>query len=211
MILNPDKKWLFVHVPKAAGTSIKHFLESSSPEAKTENFNLDCMRGQYRTLNKTIASHKNKYPFDSYFKFAFVRNPWDRAVSAYYYILKIMKGGYIQPHSMPNYPKGITFKDLIKKHHSLNHEVIWHYGLTQSDILCGDNGNLLVDFVGRFESLQEDLNIICDKIGIPQQKLPHKNKSNHKHYSDYYDDEAREIVAEKYAKDIENFGYKFGE
>ena len=98
--------------------------------------------------------------------------------------------------------KDETFNDFI-----LNKSKSYRWG---GDNQSQHNFTKCCDFIGRYENLQEDFNIICDKIKIPRQELPHFNKTKHKHYTEYYDDETREIVAEKYAKDIEYFGYKFG-
>ena len=73
-------------------------------------------------------------------------------------------------------------------------------------------GNMLIDFVGRFENLQNDFDYACEKIGIPKKKLPHMVKSeNRKHYTEYYNEKTKSIIANKYAKDIEYFNYRYGE
>ena len=148
------------------------------------------------------------YDYGKYFKFAIVRNPWPRMLSCY--MNKIVEKVHtesrdsirftlnIQKPSFKEFLKIVTTEDNISKD---LHWATFHDTAPLNEL----------DFIGKLESLQEDFDVICDKIGIPRQELPHKNKSNHKHYTEYYDDEARQIVAEKYAKDIEYFGYKFGE
>ena len=142
---------------------------------------------------------------DEYFKFAFVRNPYSRMVSNWkmftttpFAIRKIKSC----QHHLTEDIQGTSFKDFVKlTDHIDNHHWDEQYYFIRSK----------PDFIGRFENFQHDFNIICDSIGIPRQKLPHKNATKHKHYTEYYDAETKQIVAEKYAKDIEYFGYEFGE
>jgi len=135
--------------------------------------------------------------YKNYFKFAFVRNPWDRVLSWYFF--------YSQ---RPNVRVRLSSKNETFNEFILNKSRSYRWGgENQSQY----NFTKCCDFIGRFENLQQDFNIICDKIKIPRQELPHKNKSKHKSYTEYYNDETRQIVAEKFAKDIEHFNYKFGE
>ena len=139
-----------------------------------------------------------------YFSWSFVRNPWDRLVSAY--TNKIVDHHQTGLDSWRNTIN--SFEEFILK-------------IEQHDVMrstCDRHIRSLytffprdINFIGKLESLQQDFNTVCDKIGIPQRQLPHKNKSKHKHYTEYYDDETKQIVAKKYAKDIEYFGYEFGE
>ena len=142
--------------------------------------------------------------YDDYFSWSFVRNPWDRLVSTY--INKIVdehQGG------LDSWRKNInSFEEFVLKIKKID----------AMEINCDRHIRSLctffppdINFIGKMENLQNDFNVVCDKIGIPRQQLPHKNKTKHKHYTEYYDDETKQIVAEKYAKDIEYFGYKFGE
>lgn len=195
-MLDHNNKCIFVHIPKTAGQSIEQvFLDMPYNTVRS----LLLYKTDIPVKGPQILSHLTAYQylqncfiprgyFDSYFKFSFVRNPWGRLVSWYFF----------------KHP-GIPFQDWVHNLPNSGGQERLQYDYIHKD------GKLLVDMVGRFENLQEDFNLVCDSIGIPQQQLPHKNKTNHKHYTEYYDDETRQIVAEKFAKDIEYFGYKFGD
>lgn len=201
-MISSKHKFIFIHIPKCGGSSIESlfgynlwdrgkfpshfcsydlFLGKDSSSAKYL---------QHSTITE-IREMKNDL-IDDYFSFSFVRNPWDRHLSDFFFY-----GGQ----------KRCDFKNFLLNPPSLD----LSHSMPQLDFICSSDGEFLVDFVGKFENIQSDFDTICDKIGIDRQKLPHTNKSNHKHYTEYYDDKTREIVAEKYAKDIEYFGYKFGE
>ncbi|MEY4195881.1 MAG: hypothetical protein RLZZ226_2249, partial [Pseudomonadota bacterium] len=78
----------------------------------------------------------------------------------------------------------------------------------QSEMITDANGKLLVDFLGRYESLAADFDRIRDKLGIAE-RLPHVNKSQHEDYRNYYNDHTRDLVAEHFQTDIALFGYEF--
>lgn len=125
---------------------------------------------------------------DNYFKFAFTRNPWDRFVSG-------MKYAY----------NDVSKKKMIE---ILNGRC-W-ITKSQYPYVFHENKKVL-DYIGKVENLQNDFDYVCNKIGIPSQELPHRNKSTHNHYTEYYDDETKEMVAKHFEEDIKLFNYKYGE
>jgi chondroitin 4-sulfotransferase 11 len=204
MPISHKHKCIFVHIPKTSGTSLEaalgmhgdvDFVGTAPYVNQYPNF--DCLFGkglQHWTALQIKNEIKN---YDDYFKFTFVRNPWDRAVSAI-----IFNGGFDK-----NLDLNLTKMEFKERIHTL--DMTTPHFKPQLDYIT-DRDTLLVDFIGRFENLVKDTKRISEKISfdIP---LKHLMKSKHKHYTEYYDDEARAIVAELYAKDIEYFGYKFDE
>lgn len=194
---------MFQH--KCASSTIRNALE------KIDNFNLSFHWG---VKSKEYKNDEFKN-YSDYLVFACIRNPYERAVSSWIYLQR-------------NFPferkftKGLslkeTFKNLPQANDKLyttldsqsNHDYR-HITQQQVDTLLNKKGEFITDTLLRVENLQEDFNSVCDKIGIPRQTLTHVNKTNHKHYTEYYDDETRKIVSEKYENDIECLGYKFGE
>ena len=201
MRISHKHKFVYIAPPKTGSTTLRWVLDPYS----------DVSGGEYDTeyymhMNAAVFKKyfdKNMWNWYEYFKFAFVRNPWARAVSIYKYRrLASQNNNQFGRKSLRLLKQIKNFEEFVRK--GISGIPCYHW--------CFDaSGNQLVDFIGKTENLQEDFNTVCDKIGIPRQQLPHRNKTKHKHYTEYYDDETREIVAEKCAKDIEHFGYKFGE
>lgn len=196
-------KIMWIKTPKCGGNSIFSILHSTD---------IEIVKWGY--VKQAIDKFGLK-AFDTAYKFAFVRNPFDRAVSSYAYSIKNrwFSGSFKQFAKTPFndlHQKACQHSQPLTLHLSLHkleyRKTCFQFYPNQSDFKPD-----YLNFIGKVENIQEDFNTICDKIGIPQQQLPHKNKTKHKHYTEYYDEETREIVAEKYARDIEYFGYKFGE
>lgn len=191
----PDN--LYVHIPKCGGNSVMSILNDN-----VFTIGHDIRDSHYKYLRD--------YPLnDNRYVFTFTRNPWDRLVSSYFYL---KTGGIIAAdkadysHYLSHYS---DFKDMIINWDDMLYNQI-HFK-PQYEWICDKHGKLLPDHIGKVEDMQQHIDIISKRLGVQQCKLPQKNKSKHKHYTEYYDDETREIVAKKYAKDIEYFGYEFGE
>jgi len=194
-MISHKHKFIFIHQRKCGGTSIETAL--SKYTTNITGFQDGVLSPEF------IRGDLSKYT--DYLIFAVSRNPWDRVASGWRYLQKTFP-----THIKRTFVKNLSLKETLLNLPQSGHDYR-HITRNQIDILIDKSGKSILTEYIRFENLQEDFNIICDKIGIPQQQLPHKNKSKHKHYTEYYDDEAREIAAQQFAKDIEYFGYEFGE
>jgi hypothetical protein len=219
---------IFVHVPKTAGQSVEklfldlHHLSWRNRAPLLLRHNPDPARGPERLAHLTAAQYvEQRYvdadTFERYFKFSFVRNPWDRLVSEYRYLE--LEG------RMP-------FSDFVEKSFARTDKysnASLHI-MPQTIYLTDRAGNYLVDFVGRFETLAFDFDRVARALKLPKSKLAHRNVSSEaglaalyrrllgkrptyeskKPYQDYYSQMGlKEEVERFYAEDIARFGYGF--
>lgn len=167
---------------------------------------------KFKHLTASYAKILYKEYWDDYFKFSIVRNPWSRMVSmckcSYFYGCRIENGKLNISKYIERWP--VIEIDPRTNCHINDHSVI-HDNSVYKNLLLDD-----LDFVGRFESLEEDFNFIKESIGLDLESFPcYNNQSSmeikSKHYTEYYDKETKQRVSELYAQDIEAFNYKFGE
>lgn len=214
-------KSIFIHIPKCAGCSLweslckSEYCQYSEPRGPNSKLSLQSKFGPaiLEYFGHGAGRMLKPFPYhDIYqdlFSFTFVRNPFDRLVSSFFFL---KSGGHNQ-YNQESYNKYMrtssgTFKDFIM--HKFNQESIDNViHLKPQHFWIYKETNLCVDFVGKTETINSDISLLCEKLGVNLLDMNIANTSEHKHYSEYYNDETRQIVAERYAKDIEYFGYEF--
>lgn len=193
-MISHEHRFIFVHIQKTAGKSLLKAL--GLPLGADHRF-AQVQRDAY-----------GEGLWNAYFKFAFVRDPWDRLVSGYFYRVK---GGSGRPGDLARarlYPRSFRkFCRNLDHFMSLPDE---HMFVPQYQWISDQDGRVLMDFVGRYERLHADFAEISRRIGLRGASLPHVNRSDHKPYWEHYDRETRDLVARAYEGDIERFGYDFG-
>lgn len=148
--------------------------------------------------------------WDNKTKFAFVRNPWDRAVSYFHYIKKWEKATKTK---LKDYD--CTFEEWVKNGcpYHYNSAAAKHLTpknpMSQTAWLVDDKGELSFDFIGKVENIDEDYDKLCKLIGKKVGKVGMLNPSNRKNYREYYTEETQQIVADLCSDDITRFNYTF--
>jgi hypothetical protein len=188
---------LFVHIPKCAGVSVGKALFGYTPGSHIS------------ALTFQLIYPREDY--ERFFKFAFVRNPWERLSSAFHFL----KSGGMTPKDRRWAESHLApFPDLdafVRGWVTPSSVLSGRHLKPQHRYICDPRGNVQVDFVARFENLHEDFSTIAQRIGSVA-RLGHLNRTPGKKrdYRDDYSAETRRIVAEVYRRDIEVFGYEFG-
>jgi len=216
-MISHKHKCIFVEIPKTGTSSIRSII--GKPLTMHLNiWQIKCnmehywtsyekniinrfMEGLYLFLPVGKREKIGREQFDSYFKFSFVRNPWARVVSLYNRNEGLMLKNKMSFDEFVHWIKYSSSTCVLPVPHRY-----------QLDWLVDPHGNVLVDFIGKFENIQNDWEHICDKTGIKERKLPHENKNprNKKHYSEYYNEKTKDIIGKQFDVDIEYFGYEFG-
>ncbi len=215
--INHDLKAIFIHVHKTGGSYIASILKQyygfetyylkrpdhdtfclnkrKNPHQKNYENRVHGVYIYYKTsphLNAKMNMTPQKW--ESYYKFTFIRNPYDRMISGWNHMNK----------QIP-FPKYVTMKNIVS-----DMEYI-HVFMSQAKHLLNERNELCVQFIGHFETLEEDLDKVLNHLKIyyrihnPYQRV---NSHAHAHYSVYYDQTTLNIVNELIKDDLKYFDYK---
>jgi len=190
MILDHNNKFIYIAVPKTASTTVHvawgHPLDPPPPEYHMK---------LHECLEKNLGC-------EEYFKFCFVRNPYDRFVSTWFNLVDPKAG---HAWAKPLLEEYHTF-DNFCKNFATSEWQSWIHFRPQLDYCLVDDVNRM-DFVGHQENFDIDFSEACRLIGVPRPATGRYRFSEHAHFKEYYDDDMKDIIYRFYQKDFEAFEY----
>lgn len=205
-LINTDKKFIFFHLFKCAGNSMRQLL-NTHPTLCYEYYGI---HSSPRDVKELLIMEKKEYIFNEYFKFTIVRNPFDWLFSTYKYILSNTL------HPLFESFKVMSFNDFVKyyvEYMMLNDGISLGSNKCTNlyDYVSDSKGNLLLDYIGKYETINNDIVNILQSVKIKNKELPFINvtPNNDSDYRKYYNQESRDIVEKVFSKDLEYFNYKF--
>ena len=208
MIISHTRRFIFAAVPKTGTHSVRQALREHLSDGDAEQVGLfvnkrfpweDLAAIQHGHLAlRQVRPHLGEEAFSDYFKFAFVRNPFDRFVS---YCAFMLRGGDDFQRRPREVMRHFLFEEPPQQH------ILFQ---SQASLLLDEDGQtLLTDAVGQVEAMQGSYDAICARIGIPSRPLDRVNGSRRGDYRHYYDQALIDGVAARYAQDLALFGYGF--
>jgi hypothetical protein len=221
MIVSHSRRFIFVKSAKTAGTSLEAALSNfcRGDDIVTPLGNYDFNRDEtgrwvHRPMNAdgfeqhdwgvTIREKIGLQAWNSYFKFSIARNPWDRVVSLFTWKARN------ELKQSARSRVGLRLDDLEETRRRFSEFVrgAWE----TNDRFYIIDGELCVDMVIRYERLAHDTLELCGRLGVPPIELPRLKsgfRPGHRHYSEYYDESTKALVADRHANDLRLFGYRF--
>jgi chondroitin 4-sulfotransferase 11 len=181
---------IFIHIPKAAGTSVALALFGKGS----------------RHVPYFVYEQINRRKFNRYFKFTFVRNPWDRLVSSYFFLKNGGMNDADAKWAKENLADFPDFGSFVSGWVNEENILSWLHFMPQHYFICNSDGKVMVDFVGKMENMDRDFAYVANKLGC-NKTLQKINVGSKRRYNDYYNEETWGIVRRVYASDIELFDY----
>jgi hypothetical protein len=220
MIVSHRYKFIFVHLGRTAGRSLTAAL---APYCGEDDIVTPAGHGTGRNqagyerhfTAQEIRARIGREQFEDYFKFTIERNPWEKIVSRYW--------AYAGVQNKPLYkriPEWLTGRPLSFREWfelrilQARFLTFGHYRFPRHYDCYMEDGEPLVDFIGRYENLDEHLAVISGRIGVPIVLSEARGSQRHRDrvpYTELFDDRMNRIVETCFREDLALLGYRFGE
>ena len=215
-ILLEDQKAIYFYIPKVACSSIKTLC------ARLLNFPIeagqsDLIEEVHRLDFPYVKKYRVRNQYQDYFRFCFVRNPWDRLVSCYKDKVNYHKGHVYERYDnsfikflkdVGLFKSNMTFEDFVEAICDIPDGMAEGHFRSQHSFITDETGREVVNFVGKFESFEDDFRVVRKKLNTTA-SVPHLRKTTHEPYKSYYNEKCAARVFDRYRTDIERFAYQF--